>query len=363
VVNYGNRMLIARDSLNIGRSSLKMYRIDTNHLTGIDSLAISDPYMLKLNLLLFNDTVLGIQYFAGDYVFHFYDVFLSSTGFSPLFIGYQQPIYISTNNNRDYPYYVALRRLYVHGIINRNIFISCDFDSAVYNYDYSTPPPYKVIVTHETKSTSCNVYNISNNANALLPDSMPYTNAYNTNHYLSPTEILCTSGLPLGFSTTYGESNVIQLFASDISDPHPYSTASTNNAIYQDNHAQYYLQNLILDTLNKHVFLIFNDNMSILSYQRTTTGVISKTNKTASSKGLMVLSSVHVSGVTIILPGHSTSSPADLYFYDLSGRVIDRILGVTTNAVLWRPKTRSMNCYIIMARIGGEKYTKKFMIR
>jgi hypothetical protein len=61
------------------------------------------------------------------------------------------------------------------------------------------------------------------------------------------------------------------------------------------------------------------------------------------------------------LPNHSCA--ADLCFYDLAGRIVDRMENVTSNAVLWRPKAKTMNCYIVMVKTGGQKYTAKFMVR
>jgi hypothetical protein len=64
--------------------------------------------------------------------------------------------------------------------------------------------------------------------------------------------------------------------------------------------------------------------------------------------------------LTIVLSSHWHSS--DLYFYDLSGRLVDKMLNVTTNAVLWRPRTSSTSCYIVSGTSGMEKYSARFVV-
>ena len=100
--------------------------------------------------------------------------------------------------------------------------------------------------------------------NISLPDTTPYTNAYNTGYYLSPSENLCTNAL--GIYSTYANTaenptdTATEVFVSHVGDPHPYITAQSNNAVYRDDvHRQNMLRNILLDTLNKRTFLIFNN--------------------------------------------------------------------------------------------------------
>jgi hypothetical protein len=64
--------------------------------------------------------------------------------------------------------------------------------------------------------------------------------------------------------------------------------------------------------------------------------------------------------ITIVRPDHSRA--ADLFIYDLSGRVIDKMIGVTANSVIWKPKSKTTGCYILMVKSGTTKFTKKFML-
>ncbi|MGA2507997.1 MAG: hypothetical protein ABSF80_11035 [Chitinispirillaceae bacterium] len=337
VMPYKDRMLVLQGD------TLCMYRIVGNNLVVVDSLflVLATQYLHGGNsptpsgLTLLNDTLCIVRYdelsgYSGFFFYwYFQPLYLSASGFISL------PLYqYASTYNVSYSYWLNIRAF--------------DDSTILFSTNYS----YNWVIGNDTSNLI--IYNAPSNRNIIIPPSIIHARSFNTGYYLSSTENLYISG---------DSSTKELIFASDVRNANSYQTARANNAIYRDSiHTRNTLQNILLDTLNKQIFLMFTNNMSILSYQ-TANGVISKANKIASSKGLMVLSSVHVSGVTIVLPSHSSSSPADLYFYDLSGRVVDRLLGVTSNAVLWRPKTRSMSCYILMARIGGEKYTKKFMVR
>jgi hypothetical protein len=74
-----------------------------------------------------------------------------------------------------------------------------------------------------------------------------------------------------------------------------------------------------------------------------------------------ILSSAGQSGITIVFP--ETTRHADLAFYDLSGRMVDRLTATGSNAVLWRPKTHASGCYVVSAKINGESYSARFMVR
>ena len=170
-----------------------------------------------------------------------------------------------------------------------------------------------------------------------------------TGERISSTENICI------------DSSGTKLLVTDARDPFSLSTASRNGAVYSDPNS-YLIQNLLLDTLNKRIFLIFNAKMSILNYGREPAmGVKNNSTTLSLGNGIIILRGTAASSVTIILPTHSRFSA--LYFYDLSGRVVDKMLGVTSNAVLWRPKTRTMSCYIVMVKSGQEKFTKKFMMK
>jgi hypothetical protein len=349
VVDLGDRMLIAKDNI------VRMYQVVSNTLVYIDSVKISGT--IRLNLLLLNDTLLGIQY--GPYHCNTYS--LSSSGFSPQLFESYILVYSYTQGMT-----VSQRRCwrpYIHGFSDQNVFISCDYFE-----------DYRIGSTHYlTRTNTCKVYHISGIANQTTTLNMPYANTYNTGRRLSPTENLCTNGFAITdtailgivpFNFLPGDVATELFVVSDIQDPRPHVTDSLNDAIYRDTvRKQNTLQNILLDTANQRVYLVFNNNLSILGYQRVPgTGVAATPKKPLLAKGsISVLPGPVTSSVTIVLPGHTRT--ADLCFYDLSGRVIDRMPDVRSNAVLWRPKTRSMGCYIVMVKSGSENYTERFILR
>jgi hypothetical protein len=357
VISYGgDRMLIGGDSI------VRMYQVVGSNLVLTDSITVNiSTGSVNLSLLMLNDSLLGFQHRRSIpspyYSYYFYTYYLTSSGFSPKISEYGMTVFMSGMSPCTYN---DSRRPYIHGFTDQNLFTSFDY----LHYSNCESPKY-------TSSTNQIIHNIPNNQSFSYTENqqgsnpptivnVPYVNTYNTGYRLSLTKDLCTNGFPLG---TYSPGNsATEIFASEIKDPRPHVTDSLNNAIYRDAvHLQNQLRNILLDTLNKRVYLVFNNNVSILGYyDSSTVGVISHTNKRCSSKKLTILPNVH-SGVTIVLPAYMRS--ADVFFYDLTGRVIDKMSGVTSSAVLWRPKTRTMSCYIVMVRSGSEKYTAKFMVR
>jgi hypothetical protein len=246
-------------------------------------------------------------------------------------------------------------RPYVDGSLDRNIMISCDKFESEYRAGADALNTY----TYYRQT-----YNFVNGAMDSTPLNAPCADAYNTCRSISSTRVLCTNGFPYSSSGFKPGDVPTELFAADIDDPHPHATASALGGIYRDTiHKQNQIQNIILDTLKKRVYLIFTDNMSILSYQNVMVGTGSRDKKPCFSNGLRVLPCSFSSGVTIVLPDRSAETPADLYFYDLSGRMIDRMRGVTAHAVIWKPWAASKSCYIIRIKTEGRSYTQKFMIR
>ena len=353
----GDKMFIAIDS------TVWLYQVVGSNLVGVDSITIHEGNAAKPNLLLLNDTLLAIRHIITRGVpstgesYYLYITSTAGSRFSPPLFTYEQIVFRYSPGMALFGTYFW--RPYIHGVVNNELLISCD-----YMYDYSNSGYHTY-----TYSNSCVVYSLSNNAKRSIPFNMPHVNTFHTGHLLSLNENLCTNGFPLfpmdgerRVSYPYIPSAIpTELFVvSDVRDPRPRATDSTNNAIYLDTvHLQNQLRNILLDTAKQRVYLVFNNNLSILGYDRTV-GVVPCANTLSSLKKLVVLSNTR-SGVTIVRP--NASRAADFYFYDLSGRVIDRMLDVTSNAVFWRPKTRSMNCYIVMVKSGSEKYSAKFMVR
>jgi hypothetical protein len=360
VVNLsGSRMLIAKDS------TVGMYQISGSNLINLASYTVHGLGNNNLNLMSFTDSLLGIQssvyrneYSQDDRGFYFTIVklLLTSPWFTTPAINLDMATYWWYDMGTLSVLYEASRRPYFHGVASQDLLISYDMSTVQH---CACIPPDLASYYHGLVG-----YNTSTLTPRSISCDMPYANAYNTNQYFSATENLCTGGFyPYMFQPSC--NGPTKLFAAAIGDFWPYSTASADSAIYLDTvHLQCQIQNIILDTLAQRVYLIFNNNMTILGYQSQIVGVAGGSEKSAAAaKGIFILPNAFSSGVTIVLQAHAASVPADLYFYDLSGRVIDKMLGITANAVLWRPKTRSMGCYIVSVRIGTEKLTRKFMVR
>jgi hypothetical protein len=66
-------------------------------------------------------------------------------------------------------------------------------------------------------------------------------------------------------------------------------------------------------------------------------------------------------GTTIVLPSNCRN--ADLSIYDVSGRIVERIRNITSNAIIFRPKNKSTNCYIAVVKNTGMQYSAKFVTR
>ncbi len=168
----------------------------------------------------------------------------------------------------------------------------------------------------------------------------------NTGYYLTPAEFLSL--------------NDTALWAEYIPDLNGYKTALSCNAVLHDTFSN--VQNVLLDTVNKRVFIVCQHNLSSYSYTFGAAGV-----KNADARhlklpaDLRILSSSGQSGVTIVFP--ETARHADLTFFDLSGRSVDRLTATSSNAVMWRPKTHRSGCYTVSAKIDGEKYSARFMVR
>ncbi|MBN2035149.1 MAG: hypothetical protein JW768_00270 [Chitinispirillaceae bacterium] len=353
VVNCINQthIIIAQDT------TVRMYRINGNSLVYVNSLRINGGFGNIHDLLPLNDTLLGIRTYNNEILF--LAVSLSATAFPTV---RDSIAYVGTFGWGDYKrYYMYHHRPYFHGIVNNNLYISTDYYYE--NYDWMRTPMYGHTYGHYLDVRNI-LFKKSNKITA-----MPYSDAFNTGNLLSQAKILCTNGFPFPFeifsSYTFLPGNVsTEIFAADVGDQRPRATDSAFNAIYRDDvHKQNQLQNILLDTTNRRVYLMFNNNMTILGYQYQTVGVAGRAEKPVAARGIFVLSNAFSSGVTIVLPAGTASTPADLYFYDLAGRVVDKLLGVTSKAILWRPKTRTMSCYLVMAKIGGKKFTEKFMAR
>ncbi len=168
----------------------------------------------------------------------------------------------------------------------------------------------------------------------------------NTGYYLTPTEFLSL--------------NDTALWAEYIPDLNGYKTALSCNAVLHDTFSN--VQNVLLDTVNKRVFIVCQHNLSSYSYTFGAAGVKNAGARHLNPPGnFRVLSSSGQSSITIVFP--QTARHADLSFFDLTGRMVDKMTITGSNAVVWRPKTHGSGCYVVSARIDGESFSARFMVR
>ena len=161
-------------------------------------------------------------------------------------------------------------------------------------------------------------------------------------------------------STMYFPDDSSYIYATDVRDVNGRATASANNALYSDS-GYGNRQNLFIDTTRKLLFILYNNNLSTFSYNTTVKVAGEHIARPQHSAGIVIIPGSASAGVTIVL--HGFSGPAELSFYDMSGRMVDKITGVTANAVRWRPKSRTMGCYIVCAKSGAEKSVARFVAR
>ena len=116
-----------------------------------------------------------------------------------------------------------------------------------------------------------------------------------------------------------------------------------------------------MDTLNKRLYILYSTNMSIFSYALfPTLGVGNNlTQRQQFRSELQVLPCQ--SGVIIIFPG--CARHADLFFYDLFDRLVDKLTVIGSNSILWQPKSHIPGCFSVSAKIDGENYSARFMTR
>ncbi len=333
VCSYNNKMLVLRDSV------LKRYQIQNNNLVMIDSLK---GYKGN-SIFLLDTTLLAVQYFEGvpltiaQIEGYFYPIKISPTGFSVL-PAYDLGYRIDTEiGNR-------VLEPNIQGIINNRIFVSTNI------FSYTIPIP---------KITNEIIYDLSLNRIIGLSNVSSYVNSSNTGYCISTTEYLSTTINDL-FIINGTYQNATDLYFSDIRNLHSYEYALSHKAVYQDMvHTKDQLQNILLDSSGKKIYLVFSNNLTILSYQYEIVGVTNPSKRISSSQGLAIRSGI--SGTTIVLPDNCRN--ADLCIFDVAGHVVEIMRNITSNAVLFRPKTKSANSYVAVVRNEGREYSARFMTR
>jgi hypothetical protein len=121
------------------------------------------------------------------------------------------------------------------------------------------------------------------------------------------------------------------------------------------------LQNIILDTLSKTVYLIYNTALVTLGYTFDPVNISGKPSSRAHLSNLRVVRTPYSSSFAIVLPVDMAG--ADLFFYDISGKLVDKVLKPGSNVVMWRPKTNRSGCYIVAARSGKKCRVERFVLK
>jgi len=324
VFNYQDKILyitqqeifLFQDNFNI---SIKLLQINGDSLTSVDSFGIDGSERLYVDLggvSRFNDSTFGLKY--------------SESAIGALWI-YLMPFTISSTHLISYGnaeldatdgLYDAICGLYENKIL---IPYSGSSDTTPYGvrlYDLAT----------ETL-----VSNAGSHSRGISQNSGYYFN-----------------------STMYFSDDTPYIYATDIRDVNGYATALANNALYGDT-GYGARQNLFIDTTRQLLFILYKTNLSTFSY-KTTVGVAERQSaRPQHSAGVIVIPGSASAGVTIVLRGFS--GPTELSFYDMSGRIVDKMTGVTANAIRWRPKTQSTGCYIVSVASAREKSVARFVVR
>ena len=199
-----------------------------------------------------------------------------------------------------------------------------------------------------------NVYTYDIHSSRLLRQStsIPFSETENTGYYVSTTK-----------SINLHPSTATELFISDVRDSRGYQTALRNNSVYVDPTIPLdSLKNILLDTLNKRVFLISSAKLTILSYSSTEIGILSHKITNVTPKRFLTVSPLNGSGIKFTLSGTALKR-VDLFIYDFSGRMVDKISSLGTNTIYWKSTVHSGNCFVVVAKIGRERIVSRFILK
>jgi hypothetical protein len=328
-----NVMMSGERVLMLHGGALGMYQIQGNELRTVDVL----PDFPGNTIHLLNDSSIvaikpiSVYTFRYGQTIVFTPLALTADGISTL---PSRTLGLMSSSSMNY----SSSDPYIQGIVNGNVLISVDNFHGV---------PYNTTYQHNQLA-----YNYSTGAAVMLTGAMPYANAQNTGRMLSDKESLCLARVT---------SASTQLFISDGGDSYPYTTAEKNGSMYNDTTlSQNKMKNILLDTLSKHIYLVYERNLVVLRYYHGEVG-ITRNHRTASNAGaLKVLAETSTKRVTITLP-HSEQS-FDIAFYDLSGRCVKRMSNVTTPAVQWSSSGMSSKFLVVVAQSKGMRYCERFMM-
>jgi YVTN family beta-propeller protein len=333
IMYIGGKILVAQDSI------IRMYQASGRRLLQVDSVRADTapyiPYQTVSGLLMLNDSLLVVSESTNKLEDHYYYF-----NCFPLLVSASSHIKKNTvalGSDYEHPGSTDIAIPWIRGLVNSKLEIPVT--SLNYTGSYLMYSGQNVIFYDLDQGSAPYSIPIEYSTNFLSFNG-------NTGYYLTPAEFLSL--------------NDTALWAEYIPDLNGYKTALSCNAVLHDTFSN--VQNVLLDTVNKRVFIVCQHNLSSYSYTFGAAGV-----KNADARhlklpaDLRILSSSGQSGVTIVFP--ETARHADLTFFDLSGRSVDRLTATSSNAVMWRPKTHRSGCYTVSAKIDGEKYSARFMVR
>jgi hypothetical protein len=320
VIVSGNKAVVFRNG------KFSMYNYSQSQFTLLDTLGIDDPV---LGVLPLNDSMLGISE-GNTGVYGYVD-------FSTLNISNSKFIQGPVSTIGWWDSHVSYECAYnpcVRGLINNKIIIPVTWQT-------SYPDNY---FGNDTGGQYVTLYDINTGSTSDVPGTFPGTFSSNSGYYFTPKQFLSLDSL--------------HIYSEDIGDLDGYHPGLFSDSLLWDTAA--HRHNVLIDTLKKQLFIVYSNNISAFSYSLENIG-IKKIDRILSPtrKYLQILSGPGLS-ISILFPQNSHSS--DLYFYDLSGRLIDRIVGITSNEVTWRPKCRASGCCFVVVQAGGKIYRERFFL-
>ena len=255
------QILLNNGQIVVGKSGedhISLYQIQSDTMTLLDTSlmpirSLRDSLILGkvVGLTMLHDSLLAVRYQVSCYknFVSWRNEYLYPIRLSPAVLSPTQDFLIDSNFLDDIltinHSYTA--RPWIHGYYERNILVSVDEESRVW-YD----PPLTGDNTITWREFIVKDSSLSPPRIWKSQENMAFGKGYNTGRYISATEALSTD---IGYST---------LFVADVRDHDAYAHAVSNNAVFNLPYGN--LQNIFLDTLNKRVFLIFTNYLTILSY-------------------------------------------------------------------------------------------------
>jgi hypothetical protein len=166
------------------------------------------------------------------------------------------------------------------------------------------------------------------------------------------------SGYPLS-AGQFLSLDADHVYAEDPRDLNAYRTALDDGAVLPD--SLHDRQNVLVDTVKKRLFILHSTGMSIFKYDFPPAAGGGKSLENGEKYAGELQVSPGESGVTIAFPG--SARHADLIFYDLWGRIVDRVTVTGRSSVVWRPKDAESGCFTVSAKLDGVDYEARFIAR